>query len=104
MIEEIKKIKAQIKELQIGLLGIMTGVDSFVEDLKDLELLDEEPKLNQNWEDMEEATKNAALKRARDIMKKDIQAEKIRQNTLEDEPCIIEVHEENGTPRTLYEE
>ena len=61
-------------------------------------------RLKQNWENMEEATKKAALKRARDIMKKDIQAEKIRQDMLQDEPEFYEAHEENGTPRTLYEE
>ncbi len=81
----------------------MTGVNSFIETLKDLEL-DESEDMKNNWEDMEEATRKAALKRARDISLKHIRDEKIRQDTLQDEPQFYEAHEENGTPRTLYEE
>jgi hypothetical protein len=97
----------------------MTGVNSFVETLKDLEL-DEEPRtqvsivdneleviedMQNNWEDMEEATKKAALKRVHDMAMENIRAEKLRQEAMEEgEPEFHEPHVENGTPRTLYEE
>jgi hypothetical protein len=97
----------------------MTGVNSFVETLKDLEL-DEEPRtqvsivdneleviedMQNNWEDMEEATKKAALKRVHDMAMENIRAEQLRQEAMEEgEPEFHEPHVENGTPRTLYEE
>lgn len=103
MMEEVRKIRAQIKELSSGLSELMTDVNSFIEDLKDLEL-DEEEDMKNNWEDMEDATRKAALKRAHDMSLERIKAEKLRQDTLEDEPEFYEPHIENGTPRTLYEE
>ena len=104
MMEEVKKIRAQIKELNNGLSELMTGVDSFVETLKDLEL-DEEDDMKNNWEDMEEATKKAALKRVHDMAMENIRAEQLRQEAMEEgEPEFHEPHIENGTPRTQYEE
>ena len=61
--------------------------------------------MQNNWEDMQEATRRAALKRVHDIAIENIKAEKLRLEAMEEgEPEIYEPHIENGTPRTLYEE
>jgi hypothetical protein len=82
----------------------MTGIDSLIETIVDLEL-DEDEDMKNNWEDMQEATRRAALKRVHDIAIENIKAEKLRLEAMEEgEPEIYEPHIENGTPRTLYEE
>ena len=110
MIEDVRKLKSQISELQNGLSSIMTGIDSLIEPIIDLELIDDETTdvmvdMQNNWEDMQEATRRAALKRVHDIAIENIKAEKLRLEAMEEgEPEIYEPHIENGTPRTLYEE
>ena len=124
MKRELEQIRKRINNVLSESRCLYMEMASLTCTLEDLEVIKEDPELDEprtqvsilnnelevivdmqnNWEDMEEDTKQAALKKMRDSMKADIQAEKIRQDTLEDEPQFYETHEENDTPRTLYEE